>query len=40
LWFPRAKSLTEGQNFGRPLGYIPLPGEVASLSLAALEQIH
>ncbi len=35
-----AWGLTEGQNFSRPLGYIPLPGEVASLSLAALEQIH
>jgi phosphate transport system substrate-binding protein len=35
-----AWGLTEGQSFSRSLGYIPLPGEVASLSLAALERIH
>lgn len=33
-------SLTEGQSYSRQLGYIPLPGEVASLSLAALGRIH
>jgi phosphate transport system substrate-binding protein len=32
--------LTEGQSYSRELGYIPLPGSVASLSLAALERIH
>jgi phosphate transport system substrate-binding protein len=35
-----AWGLTEGQSFSRDLGYIPLPSEVASLSLAAVEQIH
>ena len=35
-----AWGLTEGQSMSRELGYIPLPGEVASLSLAALERIH
>jgi phosphate transport system substrate-binding protein len=33
-------SLTEGQVFSRELGYIPLPEEVASRSLAALERIQ
>jgi phosphate transport system substrate-binding protein len=32
--------LTEGQVFSRELGYIPLPEEVASRSLAALERIQ
>lgn len=32
--------LTEGQTYSRDLGYIPLPGEVASLSLAALARIQ
>jgi phosphate transport system substrate-binding protein len=32
--------LTEGQVFSRELGYIPLPGEIASRSLAALERIQ
>lgn len=31
--------LTEGQTFSRDLGYIPLPDEIASLSLAALARI-
>ena len=33
-----AWSLTTGQAYSRELGYIPLPGEVASLSLAALDR--
>jgi phosphate transport system substrate-binding protein len=32
--------LTEGQAYSRELGYIPLPSEVASRSLAALERIR
>jgi hypothetical protein len=32
--------LTEDQSHSRELGYIPLPGEVASLSLAALSRIQ
>jgi phosphate transport system substrate-binding protein len=32
--------LTDGQRLSRDLGYIPLPGEVAALSLAALERIR
>jgi phosphate transport system substrate-binding protein len=32
--------LTTGQSFSRELGYIPLPAEVASLSLAALDRIN
>jgi phosphate transport system substrate-binding protein len=35
-----AWGLTEGQRMSRDLGYIPLPGEVASLSLAALERVR
>ena len=35
-----AWSLTEGQTYSRDLGYIPLPAEVASLSLAALDRIN
>lgn len=35
-----AWGLTQGQTYSRELGYILLPGEVASLSLAALERIH
>lgn len=35
-----AWGLTEGQRMSRDLGYIPLPGEVAALSLAALERIN
>jgi phosphate transport system substrate-binding protein len=35
-----AWGLTEGQALSRQLGYIPLPTEVASLSLAALERVH
>ena len=31
--------LTEGQALSRDLGYIPLPTEVATLSLAAVERI-
>ncbi|HUO64925.1 MAG TPA: phosphate ABC transporter substrate-binding protein PstS [Terriglobales bacterium] len=34
-----AWSLTEGQAYSRDLGYIPLPPEVTSLSLAALDRI-
>jgi phosphate transport system substrate-binding protein len=34
-----AWSLTEGQAYSRDLGYVPLPAEVASLSLAALDGI-
>jgi hypothetical protein len=30
--------LTEGQALSRDLGYIPLPPEVAALSLAAVER--
>jgi phosphate transport system substrate-binding protein len=33
-------SLTEGQAYSRDLGYIPLPSEVTSLSLAALDHIE
>ena len=32
--------LTEAESHRRDLGYIPLPGEVASLSLAALARIQ
>lgn len=32
--------LTTGQGYSRELGYIPLPNEVASLSLAALDRIN
>ena len=32
-------SLTDGQSLSRELGYIPLPPEVASLSLAALQRL-
>jgi phosphate transport system substrate-binding protein len=32
--------LTTGQSYSRDLGYIPLPAEVASLSLAALDRIN
>ncbi len=32
--------LTEGQAYSRELGYIPLPSELASMSLAALERIR
>jgi phosphate transport system substrate-binding protein len=32
--------LTTGQGYSRELGYIPLPAEVASLSLAALDRIN
>jgi len=32
--------LTEGQRYSRDLGYIPLPAEVAALSLAALDRIN
>ena len=32
--------LTTGQSYSRELGYIPLPAEVASLSLAALDRIN
>jgi phosphate transport system substrate-binding protein len=35
-----AWGLTEGQSYSRALGYIPLPREVASLSLAALERVN
>jgi len=35
-----AWSLTTGQTFSRDLGYIALPPEVASLSLAALDRIN
>src|SRR5262245_57059114 len=31
--------LTDGQRLSRDLGYIPLPPEVAALSLAALQQL-
>ena len=31
--------LTEGQALSRGLGYIPLPPEIATLSLAAVERI-
>ncbi len=31
--------LTDGQTYSRALGYIPLPAEVASLSLAAVDRI-
>jgi phosphate transport system substrate-binding protein len=33
-------ALTEGQSLSREMGYIPLPPEVASRSLAAVDQIH
>jgi phosphate transport system substrate-binding protein len=33
-------SLTTGQRYSRELGYIPLPAEVASRSLAALDHIN
>jgi phosphate transport system substrate-binding protein len=33
-------SLTEGQAYSRDLGYIPLPSEITSLSLAALDHIE
>jgi phosphate transport system substrate-binding protein len=33
-------SLGEGQAYSRDLGYIPLPPEVTSLSLAALDRIE
>jgi len=32
--------LTDGQSLSRDLGYIPLPAEVASLSLAALDRLE
>jgi phosphate transport system substrate-binding protein len=32
--------LTTGQSYSRDLGYIALPPEVTSLSLAALDRIH
>ena len=32
--------LTTGQSYSRELGYIPLPAEVTSLSLAALDRIN
>ena len=32
--------LTQGQALSRDLGYIPLPAEVASLSLAAVDRIN
>jgi phosphate transport system substrate-binding protein len=35
-----AWSLTSGQSHSRELGYIPLPAEMASLSLAALDLIN
>jgi phosphate transport system substrate-binding protein len=35
-----AWGLTDGQQHSRDLGYIPLPPEVASLSLAALDRIE
>jgi phosphate transport system substrate-binding protein len=35
-----AWALTTGQSYSRELGYIALPPEVASLSLAAVERIH
>ena len=31
--------LTEGQAHSRDLGYIPLPAEIAMLSLAAVDRI-
>jgi len=33
-------SLTDGQSLSRELGYIPLPAEVASRSLAALDRVE
>ena len=33
-------ALTEGQRLSRDLGYIPLPAEVASRALAALDRIR
>ena len=33
-------ALTEGQTASRELGYIPLPAEIAALSLAALDRIN
>ena len=35
-----AWSLTDGQGLSRELGYIPLPAEVASISLAALGRLE
>jgi phosphate transport system substrate-binding protein len=35
-----AWGLTDGQAYSRELGYIPLPPEVASLSLIALERVN
>jgi len=35
-----AWSLTTGQSFSRDLGYIALPPEVSSLSLAAVDRIN
>jgi phosphate transport system substrate-binding protein len=35
-----AWGLTTGQGYSRELGYIPLPADVASLSLAALDRIN
>src|SRR5262249_46818932 len=35
-----AWGLTDGQGLSRELGYIPLPTEVASLSLAALDRLE
>ncbi len=34
-----AWGLADGQSFGRELGYIPLPGEIAALSLAAVNRL-
>ena len=35
-----AWGLTEGQTHSRDLGYIPLPAEVQSLSLAELDRVN
>jgi phosphate transport system substrate-binding protein len=35
-----AWSLTDGQGLSRELGYIPLPAEVASISLAAVDRVE
>ena len=35
-----AWSLTDGQSLSRELGYIPLPAEVASISLAAVDRVE
>jgi phosphate transport system substrate-binding protein len=32
--------LTEGQKYGEELGYIPLPEEVVTTTLAAVESIR